>query len=114
MKQYKYFYKVTDENGQIIFNHRSDYAYRLLALANKESHDSDGNMLAAWYFGKVEHNIPKTCRSAFRFMAIEFETEGTTDDERRGNHQNHGGRARRRPRTGTDAVFNAGRTQRMV
>ena len=36
MKQYKYFYKVTDENGQIIFNHRSDYAYRLLALANKE------------------------------------------------------------------------------
>ena len=33
MKQYKYFYKVTDENGQIIFNHRSDYAYRLLALA---------------------------------------------------------------------------------
>lgn len=47
MKQYKYFYKVTDENGQIIFNHRSDYAYRLLALANKESRDSDGSMLAA-------------------------------------------------------------------
>ena len=59
MKQYKYFYKVTDENGQIIFNHRSDYAYRLLALANKESRDSDGNMLAAWYFSKVEHNIPE-------------------------------------------------------
>lgn len=59
MKQYKYFYKVTDENGQIIFNHRSDYAYRLLALANKESRDSDGSMLAAWYFGKVEHNIPE-------------------------------------------------------
>ena len=59
MKQYKYFYKVTDNNGQIIFNHRSDYAYRLLALASKESCDSDGNMFAAWYFGKVEHNIPE-------------------------------------------------------
>ena len=63
MKQYKYFYtKITDENGQIIFRrcHRSRLcSIRLLALANKESRDSDGNMLAAWYFGKVEHNIPE-------------------------------------------------------
>lgn len=59
MKQYKYFYKVTGENGQIIFNHRSNYAYRLLALARAASTSSDGSMYASWYFGNVEHNIPE-------------------------------------------------------
>lgn len=67
MKQYKYFYKVTDENGQIIFNHRSDYAYRLLALAHKKSHSSDGNMYASWYFGKAEHNIPESVMDRVQF-----------------------------------------------
>ena len=82
MKQYKYFYKVTDENGQIIFNHRSDYAYRLLALANKET----AVCLPHGTSARLSTTSPKTCGSVCGFTAIEFETEGTTDDERRGNH----------------------------
>ncbi len=54
----KYFYRVTDKNGTVIFDHSSDYAYRLLKLADKESKGSDGGVLSSWYFGKVETNIP--------------------------------------------------------
>lgn len=33
MKQYKYFFKAYDENGQMFFFHRSNSASRLLKLA---------------------------------------------------------------------------------
>ena len=54
----KYFYRVTDEHGQVIFNHQSDYAYRLINAADKVSRSSDGAIYASWYFGHVETNIP--------------------------------------------------------
>lgn len=57
MKQYKYFYRVKDENGNVIFDHKSDYAYRLLNMARRASHDSSGATYSAWYFGTVETNI---------------------------------------------------------
>lgn len=58
MKSYKYFYKVIDENGSVIFDHKSNDAARLLKLAEKASHDDSGAMFCAWYFGRVETNIP--------------------------------------------------------
>ncbi len=53
----KYFYRVYDENNNLIFSHTSDYAYRLLKMADKESHDSSGATYCSWYFGRVETNI---------------------------------------------------------
>lgn len=53
----KYFYKVTDQNENVIFNHTSDYAYKLIKMADKASHSSDGAIYANWYFAKVETNI---------------------------------------------------------
>lgn len=58
MKQYKYFLKAYDENKQLFFFHRSNYAYKLLDLAEKSSYDDSGAMFSRWYFGKIEHNIP--------------------------------------------------------
>lgn len=53
----KYYYKVTDENGRVIFDHSSDYAERLLKMADKASKDDGGAVFASWYFGRVETNI---------------------------------------------------------
>lgn len=54
----RYYYRVTDQNGMIIFSHRSDYAYKLINAADKASRGSDGAIYASWYFGRVETNIP--------------------------------------------------------
>ena len=54
----KYFYRVADEHGQVIFYHQSDCAYKLIKAADKASRSSDGAIYAAWYFGHVETNIP--------------------------------------------------------
>ena len=56
MKRYNY--RVTDQNGMIIFFHRSNYAYRLINAADKASRSSDGAIYASWYFGHTETNIP--------------------------------------------------------
>ncbi len=45
MKQYKYFFKAYDENGQMFFFHRSNSASRLLKLAEKASYDDSGDPL---------------------------------------------------------------------
>lgn len=58
MKVYKYFYKVIDENGHVIFDHKGNDAARLLKLAEKASHDDSGAMFCDWYSGRVETNIP--------------------------------------------------------
>lgn len=55
----KYYYKVTDENGMVIFDHSSDYVDRLLKMASKASKDDSGAEYASWYFGRVETNIPE-------------------------------------------------------
>ena len=54
----KYYYTVTDENGHVIFRRSSDSAERLVKQAAKASCDSEGNTYCAWYFGKVDTNIP--------------------------------------------------------
>lgn len=54
----KYFYKVTNQNGKIIFNHSSNDAEKLLRMARKESKDSCGNTYCDWYFATIETNIP--------------------------------------------------------
>lgn len=54
----KYYYRVTDEHGTVIFDHQSDYAYKLINAADKASRSSSGAVLASWYFGRVETNIP--------------------------------------------------------
>ena len=58
MKEYKYYYKVTDENGNVIFDHKSNNADRLLKLADKAHYDDSGAELCAWYFGTIDTNIP--------------------------------------------------------
>lgn len=57
MKEYKYYFRATDEYGHVFFDHRSNYAYKLLAMARRESTCSDGSTSARWYFAKVETNI---------------------------------------------------------
>ena len=58
MKEYKYYYKVTDENGNVIFDHKSNNADRLLKLADKARYDDSGAEFCAWYFGTIDTNIP--------------------------------------------------------
>lgn len=53
----KFYMIVRDENGNVIFNHQSDKAKRLLALYNKEAFSSDGNMYQSFYFGAKKTNI---------------------------------------------------------
>ena len=53
----KFYMIVRDEYGNVIFNHKSDKANRLLALYNKEAFSTDGNMYKRFYFGKMETNI---------------------------------------------------------
>ena len=54
----KKFYMIArDEYGDIIFNHKSNKAKRLIALYNKEAFASDGNMWMSFYCGTKETNI---------------------------------------------------------
>ena len=53
----KFYMIVRDEYGNVIFNHKSDKAKRLIALYNKEVFSSDGNMYQSFYFGNTETNI---------------------------------------------------------
>ena len=53
----KFYMIVRDEYGNVIFNHKSDKAKRLIALYNKEAFASDGNMWMSFYFGTKETNI---------------------------------------------------------
>ena len=53
----KFYMIVRDEYGNVIFNHKSDKAKRLIALSNKEAFSADGNMYQMFYFGTTETNI---------------------------------------------------------
>ena len=53
----KFYMIVRDEYGNVIFNHKSDKAKRLIALYNKEAFSTDGNMYQSFYFGTKETNI---------------------------------------------------------
>ena len=53
----KFYMIVRDEYGNVIFNHKSDKAERLIALYNKEAFSADGNMYQSFYFGNTETNI---------------------------------------------------------
>ena len=53
----KFYMIVRDEYGNVIFNHKSDKAKRLIALYNKEAFSPDGNMYQSFYFGTKETNI---------------------------------------------------------
>ena len=53
----KFYMIVRDEYGNVIFNHKSDKAKRLIALYNKEAFSTDGNMYQSFYFGTRETNI---------------------------------------------------------
>ena len=53
----KFYMIVRDEYGNVIFNHKSDKAKRLIALYNKEAFSADGNMYQRFYFGTRETNI---------------------------------------------------------
>ena len=53
----KFYMIVRDEYGNVIFNHKSDKAKRLIALYNKEAFSADGNMYQRFYFGNTETNI---------------------------------------------------------
>ena len=53
----KFYMIVRDEYGNVIFNHKSDKAKRLIALYNKEAFFTDGNMYQSFYFGTKETNI---------------------------------------------------------
>ena len=53
----KFYMIVRDEYGNVIFNHKSDKARRLIALYNKEAFSTDGNMYQRFYFGTRETNI---------------------------------------------------------
>ena len=53
----KFYMIVRDEYGNVIFNHKSDKAKRLIALYNKEAFSTDGNMCQRFYFGTKETNI---------------------------------------------------------
>lgn len=53
----KFYMIVRDEYGNVIFNHKSDKAKRLIALYNKEAFSLDGNMYQSFYFGTKETNI---------------------------------------------------------
>lgn len=53
----KFYMIIRDEYGNVIFNHKSDKAKRLIALYNKEAFSADGNMYQRFYFGNTETNI---------------------------------------------------------
>ena len=53
----KFYMIIRDEYGNVIFNHKSDKAKRLIALYNKEAFSTDGNMYQRFYFGTKETNI---------------------------------------------------------
>jgi len=62
----KYFYKVTALNGQVLFNHSSDFAYRLVLQAAHKSRDRYGSAYPEWCLATVETNIPNdVIRRAF-------------------------------------------------
>ena len=53
----KFYMIVRDEYGNVIFNHKSNKAKRLIALYNKEAFSTDGNMYQRFYFGTKETNV---------------------------------------------------------
>ena len=53
----KFYMIVRDEYGNVIFNHKSDKAKKLIALYSKEAFSTDGNMYQRFYFGTKETNI---------------------------------------------------------
>ena len=57
MMNKKFYMIVRDEYSNVIFNHKSDKAKKLIVLYNKEAFSSDGNMYQNFYFGTRETNI---------------------------------------------------------
>lgn len=55
---YKYEIKIENEYGQIIFDHKSNSAKRLIKMYNKEAYGSDGNMYSEYYFAKSLADAP--------------------------------------------------------
>lgn len=55
---YKYYLKVIDQNGRMIFNHRSNNPLYLEKLYKKAAYDC-GNMLAIYFFGTEECNYDR-------------------------------------------------------
>lgn len=53
-----YYYKMTTQNGEVIFNHTSNDPARLAKMAMKAGTASDGSQYADWYFGTEATNIP--------------------------------------------------------
>ena len=53
----KFYMIVRDEYGNVIFNHKSDKAKRLIALYNKEAFSTDGNMYQRYYFATKETTV---------------------------------------------------------
>lgn len=54
----KYYLTLTDRNGNVVFSHKSDYAYKLLRMEKKECFSSDGSMMGWAFNAKRETNIP--------------------------------------------------------
>lgn len=55
---YKYYLKVTDQNGRVIFYHRSNNPLWLEKLYKKAAYDYD-NMFCDYYFGTEECNYDR-------------------------------------------------------
>ena len=53
----KFYMIVRDEYGNVIFNHKSDKAKRLIVLYHKEAFSTDGNMYQSFYFGTKRTHI---------------------------------------------------------
>lgn len=71
----KFYMIVRDEYGNVIFNHKSDKAKRLIALYNKEAFSTDGNMYQSFYFGTKETNITDGAGSHLKNQ-VYFKTRG--------------------------------------
>ncbi len=64
---YKYQIKIENEYGQIIFDHKSNSAKRLMRMYIKEAYSTDGNMHSEYYFGKSLADAPSDVAEAAQY-----------------------------------------------
>lgn len=57
MEKKKWYLKIIDQLGIVLFDHKSNSAKRLLALYRKDAFASDGSLFANFYNATAETNI---------------------------------------------------------
>ena len=82
----KHYLKVTNQEGRIVFGHISKSPINLEKRFDKEAYDSNGSMIADFYFGKIECSYDRYL--ARTYYKINYHPQGEKNDNNQKSQRN--------------------------